>query len=187
METNKNEVSAEENLKMDINNMFAKHHSTAISAYVRRSFEQKRKNGELTGRAPFGYINTVMTEADYKRATIAIDAEKSQLVKRMFELCAKNIDPIGAIKAQMPEMRADNPQGALLSRSQIVRILTNPFYCGIIVSQNYGNYEHKYDCIVSRELFDKCQKALMFSCPMLPCISVSSILTEVNEKNQDEK
>ncbi len=185
METNKNRAS--ETFQDDLKKLVTKYYSNAISENVRRAFELKRKRGELIGRAPFGYINTRMNEADYKGKKIILDTEQSHLVKRMFELCLFSIDPIAAIKKEMPEMRADNPNGALLSRSQIMRVLTNPFYCGIIASEAHGSYEHCYDRIISKELLDTCQEVLLSSSALLPCKSVSSILMELTDDEENEK
>jgi len=48
--------------------------------------------------------------------------------------------------------------GLKLSKSSIKNILSNPFYSGVALSKKYGSYLHKYPCLISKDIFDKCQE-----------------------------
>lgn len=47
---------------------------------------------------------------------------------------------------------------SVLIVSTIENIINDPFYCGIAASKTYGNYPHKYPCLITKELFDRCQE-----------------------------
>jgi hypothetical protein len=40
----------------------------------------------------------------------------------------------------------------------VENILKDSFYCGTAISKKYGPFAHKYPRLITRELFDKCQK-----------------------------
>ena len=48
--------------------------------------------------------------------------------------------------------------GQKLARSNIELILQDTFYYGMAYSKKHGSYPHRYQALITRELFDKCQE-----------------------------
>src|SRR3989338_2304224 len=72
-------------LRWDMAVMFARSYVLQLSDNVKRAFEQKRRNGEWTGRSPIGYQN--IGEIKGKK-NIIHDKKKAHLIRKMFELYA---------------------------------------------------------------------------------------------------
>ena len=60
----------------------------------------------------------------------------------------------------MHKMGLRNRDGKGVARSQIHYIINDPFYYGMARSLKYGLYQHRYPCLIDRELFDACQEVL---------------------------
>ena len=69
-------------LHMDIDGMFAQHHSRVTSEKIKLTTRTKRSEGKCTYRAPIGYLNT--GTIDHK----PFDPERAPIIKEMFELYA---------------------------------------------------------------------------------------------------
>ena len=69
-------------LHMDIDGMFAEHHSRVTSEKVSLNIKNNREKGICTYRAPVGYLNTGTME--YK----PFDSDRAPLIKQFFELYA---------------------------------------------------------------------------------------------------
>lgn len=136
----------------------SKYYSDAISDNVKRTFEQKRRNGEWTGQVRLGYLNVALDEEKRLRKDIIIDPERGYLIEKMFELYATGTYSLETIRIKITEMGLRSLKGGKLSKSFVENILKDSFYCGIAMSHKYGSYEHKYPRLISRELFDKCQE-----------------------------
>lgn len=136
----------------------SKYYSDAISDNVKRAFEQKRRNGEWTGPVCLGYLNVPSDEEKRLRKDIIIDPERGHLVKKMFELYATNQYSLETIRIEVTNMGLKTKLGNKLSKSGVENILKDSFYCGIAMSEKYGDYPHKYPCLITKELFNKCQE-----------------------------
>src|SRR3989338_8877309 len=79
-------MSAVEKFQFGMSLGLAKYYSDAISANVNRAFEQKRRVGEWTGKAPIGYKNIHLNEEKRLRKDIVIDPERGHLITALFEL-----------------------------------------------------------------------------------------------------
>ena len=138
----------------------AKYYSDAISDNVKRTFELKRKNGEWTGQPRLGYIR--ITEKDDRGKTtktdIVLDPERYLLIREMFELYSTGQYSLLSVRDLMTKKGLRTLNGNKLSKSGIENLLKDSFYYGIAMSKKYGNYPHKYPCIISKDLFDKCQE-----------------------------
>ncbi len=149
MKINKN--SAVEKFQLGMSVGLAKYYSDAISDNVKRAFEQKRRNGEWTGLACIGYKN-ISIDKNQLQKDIAIDSQKGHIVKNIFDMYATGNYSLKTIKVETEKL------GLKLSKSFIKNILSNPFYSGVALSKKYGSYPHKYPCLISKEIFDKCQE-----------------------------
>ena len=69
-------------LHMDIDGMFAQHHSRVTSEKIKLAIKTKRADGKWTHRAPIGYLN--QGNVDHK----PLDPERAPIIKELFELYA---------------------------------------------------------------------------------------------------
>ena len=132
-----------------------------LSVNVARGLRQKARQGVYPSTAPLGYLNDPYTK------TIVVDRRKAPLVRRAFELYAKNESRLEDIAQFLFERGIKTGAtrgwskggGRPLKKDQITFLLSNPFYFGHF---KYSGeiYEGTHTPIVSKELFDKVQKIL---------------------------
>jgi site-specific DNA recombinase len=135
--------------------MFARSYVLQLSDNVKRKQEQMLRNGEWTGRPPIGYES--IYDADGKRTDIVFDSQKSHLIQKMFELYATGNYSTLTIRDLMFKEGLQSRVGKPLALSMVDHILNNTFYYGQMVS-NSKSYQHKYQPLITKELFDKCQR-----------------------------
>lgn len=168
-------------LHMDIDGMFAEHHSRVTSEKVKINIRNHREKGICTYMAPVGYLN--MGQMQEK----PIDNVRAPMIKRFFELYATGEWTISSLTRfakdhgfTMPARRKRRTARELLdidesddiehtekiqhlvTGSVMHKILTNPFYTGKIIGNNgilITSNSHKP--LVSEELFRKVQQILL--------------------------
>ncbi|MDQ0466246.1 DNA invertase Pin-like site-specific DNA recombinase [Caulobacter ginsengisoli] len=141
--------------------MFAqsKHYSDALSDNVRRGNRMKIENGWRPNFAPLGYLNERATK------TIVPDPVLFPLVRQMFDLAisgahsAKQIARIAREEWGLRTPKHKRSGGTLIGVSTVHRILTNPFYTGVIV-WNGNTYPGKHEPVVTQDEFDAVQRVL---------------------------
>lgn len=165
-------------LHMDIDSMFAHHHSRVTSEKVTLTTRNNRRKGKCTYRAPMGYLNE--GNVDYKPH----DPERAPIITRLFELYATGewtlADLVRYARAQglttRPMRRRRTPEEMLseedelsdipkvarpVTEGHISRILRNPFYAGKVLGPDGMHIEStSHQPLVSRELFDRVQAEL---------------------------
>lgn len=120
---------------------------------VRRSEEKMLKEGLLPGPAPIGYLNT---KDENGRKTIIIDPQRGLLVKKIYEEYATGLFSMDELVKKTKQWGLKNKKsGRYVTKSQLAKILQNPFYYGVMF-YNKTNYPHRYEKLISKELFDKC-------------------------------
>ena len=132
-----------------------------LSVNVTRGLRQKARQGVYPSTAPLGYLNDPYTK------TIVVDRRKAPLVRKAFELYAKNESRLEDIAQFLFERgiktgatRGWNKGGGRpLKKDQITFLLSNPFYFGHFAYSG-EMYEGTHTPIVSKELFDRVQKIL---------------------------
>ncbi len=134
----------------------AKQYLNRLSDDVKRSNEQKLQNKEWIGKAPIGYIN-VGNEKGNK--DMIPDPLRSHLVIKMFQMYATGSSSTQKIKEEMDKLglTSNMPTPKPVSKSQIHHTLKNPFYHGIMRVKGQL-YEHKYEPLIEKSLFDKVQE-----------------------------
>lgn len=165
-------------LHMDIDGMFAEHHSRVTSEKVRLTTWNLRERGVVTYKAPIGYLN----QGSMHRKPF--DPERAPVIRQLFENYATGdwsladlvrfADKHGLTtvpvrrrrtKAEMLAEESDDVEIKKISRpmtiSYIHKILTNPFYTGRALG-NEGKYvpSASHEALVSDELFNKVKKLL---------------------------
>ncbi len=133
----------------------AQYYSNSISDNVKRSYEKMRREGIWTSKPPLGYIRTT-NEKNEK--TIIPDPERSHIVIRLFELYATGNHSLETLRAEGVKMGLRSVGGLKPPRSCFENIIKNPFYCGTAMSDKYHSYTHKYERLITRELWEKCQE-----------------------------
>ena len=148
-------------LRWDFSVLGAKSYALDISHNTKRSLLTKLEKGELTRKAPIGYLN-VKNEQD--KSHIIVDKSRAFLVKEMFEMYGDGKFSIGDLKKFAKKNNLTNTffkhkEAKPLSESVISEMLKNPFYYGEIYIKKYDRfYQHNYEVFITRELFDKCQE-----------------------------
>lgn len=167
-------------LHMDIDGMFAEHHSRVTSEKVSLNIFNQREKGICTYKAPVGYLN--IGRMDYK----PIDEERAPLIKKFFELYATGEWSLSSLvkfandqgftmsltrrkkTREEKQIEEENdtelviePTRRIITRSRMQEILTNQFYTGKIIG-NHGKLiqSNSHKPIISEELFNKVQLQL---------------------------
>lgn len=142
-------------LRWDMAVMFARSYVLQLSDNVKRKQDQMRRNGEWTSKPPMGYIS--VHDPAGKRVDIVLDPRTAHFIQKMFELYASGNHSTKTIRNEIYGLGLKSSVGKPLSLSMIDHILNNPFYYGQMSSKG-KLYAHKYQPLVSKELFDQCQK-----------------------------
>ena len=165
-------------LHMDIDGMFAQHHSRVTSEKVTLTIRNAREKGYCTYKAPLGYLNEGSMESK------PLDPFRAPIVKQIFEYYATGdwslSDLVGYAKEQgfvttpmrrgrtKAEMLAEEDEvfeiekvSRPMTQNSISRMLTNPFYIGKIRG-NDGKYveSNSHEAIIDEDLFNRVQSML---------------------------
>ncbi len=129
----------------------AEYYSRSVSDNVRRRFEQMRRDGLLTGKAPYGYRNVDRVGG---KKWVNVDKFEAQVLKAMYKQYATGVSSLKLVRKYiMGEF------GVKLPIAQIHKILTNPFYKGEMRVEG-KLYPHHYDRIISEKLYSKVKDVL---------------------------
>ena len=140
--------------RWDLAVFVAKSFVLQISDNVKRTFDQKIKKGEVTGRAPLGYLNDKDEKGD---KVIIPDPIRAQYIVRIFELYSTGNYSMDRISKIMREEGLKSKLQNYLKIRQIECILKNHFYYGQRMHKGQL-YPHKYQPIITYDLFLQCQK-----------------------------
>jgi site-specific DNA recombinase len=139
-----NEMQSAAVFRSRLDELLGKHYSDRISVRVKAAFEMKVKEGECIWKAPIGYLNVRDKRG---KADVIIDAEKAPIVRQIFEMCANG------------SSISDIAKAVNLKTTVVSAILKNPFYYGEMHVKSHDKYyPHKYEKIITKEIFDKCQE-----------------------------
>lgn len=136
----------------------SKYYSDALSENVRRGIRTKLEKGWLPHMAKVGYLN------DRATATIVADPERFPLIREMWELMltgAHSVQNVHRIMASrgLTTIARKNVGGKPLSVSGTYRLLTSPFYAGIIPWKGKV-YPGKHRAVVTLDEFESVQRLL---------------------------
>lgn len=110
----------------------AKYHVDALSVHIKRGNRTKAENGWWPHAAPVGYRN-----GHDEEPPIVADAERFALVKRLFEEMLTGTVTVPRLREMarrwgLTTRRRKRRGGKPLSISGLYRVLTNPFYAGVL-------------------------------------------------------
>lgn len=142
------QISAVEKFQFGMSLGLAKYFSDAISDNVKRAQEQMLRSGQWIGKAPYGYKNITL---DNEKKDIILAEFESKIVVKMYEWYSTSAYSIRLIREKLKTDYSLN-----FSNSYVDFILKQPFYYGEMLSKG-KLYPHKYESIVTKELFDKVQ------------------------------
>ncbi|MBK7764491.1 MAG: recombinase family protein [Bacteroidetes bacterium] len=167
-------------LHMDIDGMFAAHHSRVTSEKVSLNIKNQRDKGICTYRAPVGYLNPGTMEHK------PFDPVRAPIIRRMFELYATGEYSVSSLTRYaidqgftMPPMRRRRTDEELILEAEvdslieiekieripigsvINKILHNKFYTGKVLNNNGGYLKsNSHEPLISEELFERVQQIL---------------------------
>ncbi len=131
-----------------------------LRANTKRGLRERLNRGWTTGLPPAGYTNDTVNK------TIVRDPERFPLVRRMWELVLdgamrpdlvlKVANEQWGFRTRRTKHFGDKP----LSRSTFYKMLTNPFYAGIIRMKDGRVYEGRHERMVSMDEFERMQRLL---------------------------
>ena len=156
-----NDMSAVEKFQFGISLGLAKYYSDAISDNTKRGLEGMRQRGEWSGPAPFGYISVMRDVKKRLRDNLVPDPLHAHYVHDMFEMYASGQHSISTVRDHLNELGVKTRTGRPFHNSAVHNILTNSFYYGRAYSRTYNKYfNHIYEPIISKQLFDETQSVL---------------------------
>jgi site-specific DNA recombinase len=137
----------------------SKYYSDALSDNVKRGNRTKIEKGWRPNKAPLGYLNDAATR------TIVKDADRFSRIRQIFELMLSEQYSVRQIwerardEWDLRTLKRRQVGGRLIVLSCVYRILTNPFYAGILL-WNGRTYPGAHEPIVSLEEFERVQRLL---------------------------
>ncbi len=167
-------------LHMDIDGMFAEHHSRVTREKVSITIKNSRARGLCTNKAPVGYLNQGTMEHK------PIDPIRGPIIQKLFEMASTGDWSLADLARYaieqgftMPPVRRRRTKEEILSEEEddirvqiepicrvptftsIHKILTNRFYTGKTFDENKNwIISNSHEPLVSDELFDLVQERL---------------------------
>ena len=135
----------------DLKVFIAKQHINRVKDDASNVRQSKAEKGELSGPAPFGYINTIK-DNNPKLKWVAPKEPEATIVKKMFEWYGTGVYSMDGLRAKVKEQFNRN-----IHKGKVDTILKRKFYYGIIVNSE-KEYPHYYEKLISKELFDRVQE-----------------------------
>ena len=138
---------------------YSKYYVDSLSENVRRGNRTKVENGWLPSMAPTGYLNEPTAR------TIIPDPERFATLRRMWELMLtgvytpRNIWETAIEEWGLRTRKRKRSGGAPITLSAVYRILTNPFYAGVIRWEG-RDYVGKHEPMVTLHEFERVQHLL---------------------------
>ncbi len=165
-------------LHMDVDGMFAAHHSRVTSEKVKLATRNLRSKGVCTYRAPIGYLN------EGNMYDKPFDPVRAPLIKKMFELCAEGqwslsdlarwANKVGLTtvpsrrRRTEEELLAEEEENITIKKTtrpikftHVHKILTNRFYTGRILN-NDGEFikSVSHEALITDTVFERVQSIL---------------------------
>ncbi len=131
----------------------SKYYVDNLSENVKRGYRQKLRRGEYPHKAPFGYFN------DPKTKEILVDRKSSKYIQHAYKLFVTGGYTFVDMCDFFTKNKCRNDNGHTFRKDKVRRILTNPFYIGLM-ELNGEIYEAKHKPIIGKKLFDRVQKII---------------------------
>ena len=148
------DANSSQKLMWNMGVVMAQSYTDQLSDNVKRSIKHKINNGEWSGPAPLGYLNT--DDPDTGRKTIIPDPERAFLIKRLFQEYATGVYSQAELIRKAKGWGLRSKKGNLVSTQTFNDLLKNPFYYGCMKVKGQLVH-HIYEPLVSKSTFDTCQ------------------------------
>lgn len=132
------------NMHLNFTLSLSQYYSDSISDNVKRRLEQKWRDGEWAGQAPYGYRNITLENG---KKWIEPDPADSKLVIAIYDWYCTGVESIRTIKTKL-----EKEHGVVKATSQIARILTSAFYYGQMEVKG-KRYPHNYTKLVTEQRY----------------------------------
>ena len=143
------QLSAAQKFQFSMSLGLAKYYSDAISDNVKRAQEQMLRSGIYPSRPPYGYKRTPISK---DKTEIVVDEFASRIVKQAFQWYATQ-----GFSMDLLRQKLKTEYGVNWSKSFTDKVLKDHFYYGVM-TWNKKQYKHKYQPIITKELFDQVQQ-----------------------------
>ncbi len=138
----------------------SKYYVDNLSENVKRGNRQKIRRGEWPNKAPIGYLNSRTGQTK----TIIIDPTKGKIIKKVFEMFSTNSFTFVQIRDFLSQNQVFGIKtNRKIHLDTIKRILTNPFYYGVLRYKGEF-FQAVHQPLITKKLFDKVQKVLNHKC-----------------------
>ena len=141
-------------MRWDFSVMGAKAYVLQLSENVRRSNEQKNKNGEIIGQAPLGYENYIDERG---KKFVRPKEPDASIVRKLFKMYAIGNTSVSELVHYANIMGLKSRKGNPVATNTIHYMLENPFYYGEMRTFR-GLMPHVYKPLITKELWDTCHK-----------------------------
>lgn len=141
---------ATDKMRLGFGVALAQYYSATISDNVKRRQAQMLHDGFWTGAAPFGYQYTTKDGKKW----LEPHPVNAEIIRYTFSSYASGTSSLLVLKSEWLDKF-----GVSTSHSRIEGLLKNPFYYGIMRVKGI-HYEHNYERLVAKELFDQVQAVL---------------------------
>lgn len=138
----------------NIHVMLAQSYVLHLSENVKRSNIYKWENGEWSGAAPLGYLNF---KNEQNKSDIKPDVSRQAMIVKLFEEYAGGNTSLLQLADYAYNIGLRSKKGNRVSKANIIRIIDNRFYYGEMPIKG-RIYRHKYQPLISRELWERCQE-----------------------------
>ena len=133
--------------------LMAKNYLDNLSDEVKKGVYEKLSQGGYPGKAPIGYIN------NKSERSIEVDNANSHFVKQAFKLYLTGRYSLKGLCDELYVKGFRSTWGEKVHVSGIQKILTNPFYYGLM-RYNGKMYEGNHEPLIGKDLFDSVQSRL---------------------------
>lgn len=141
-------------MRWDFSVMGAKAYVLQLAENIRRSNEQKNKNGEITGMAPIGYENYIN---EHGKKFVRSKEPEASIIKKLFEIYSLGHMGVTELAKYAQMLGLKSRTGQEVSKNSMFGIINNPFYYGEMRTKR-GLIPHIYQPLISKELWELCQK-----------------------------
>jgi len=146
---------AHENLVWDMKVAIARFYTNNLSEEVKKGQKAKLEAGWIPCGQKFGY----RTVGEKGHKIHVPDKKIAPFIKQAFELYNSGNYPLNRLVDTLHKDGLRSKNNKKVVRSTIHKMLSDPFYCGIIV-WNENEYEGKQEIIITEELFNEVQDKL---------------------------
>lgn len=126
------------------------------SSFIRQGIYERRRNGGSSGIVALGY--KIIREGH--ESHIAVDEGSAHFVRLLFSRACDTKRSLGSIYREMTELGMRSQNGNKMNPSSFSVILSNPYYAGLIKTEDGRYVLGKHESVVELVLFNVVQHRL---------------------------